>query len=290
LYYSSMPSDSRIGMPARGRDLVPSEVRAWLRPLLARVRALPLGRDGAVVDTFPRSGTTWVRFLVANALTGESHDFQSLQGVIPPLRQMRARRRALPGMRLASTHQPPTRLAFPDSLKIVYVVRDPHDVAMSNFHLAASIGEASDLDSYVAGYVAHGVHDYGTWSDHARTALRRRSRAPMTTLIVRYEDLKHDTAEELARVLFFLGAETIDSRSLALAVARCAPDRLREKEEAAMASTPLGFLHGERFVRRADSGAGREELPEQARSAIDHAFAPEMREFGYDASDRASPR
>src|SRR5690606_8432664 len=104
----------------------------------------------------------------------------------------------------------------------------------------------------------------------------------MPTLVVRYEDLKADTAAELTRILGFLGFPA-DPARIRRAVAQCTLDRLRSLE---MATRSGGGMH---TLRRADrfffhqgrSGQSLLALGEDVERAFVERFGPAMARFGY---------
>src|SRR5690606_2033133 len=77
-----------------------------LRRPLVEVRRLGLGPDDALIASYPRSGTNWLMFLVAEAITGEPSQFGAVHRRIPYIGGQRRAPRLLPdGGRIVYTHE-----------------------------------------------------------------------------------------------------------------------------------------------------------------------------------------
>src|SRR5437763_867640 len=83
----------------------------------ARDRCLPFGADvearhlglrppDTVLVSYPKSGNTWMRFILAPLCAGREVDFESVQRVVPSLGQHRCGTREDRGWRLVKSHEP----------------------------------------------------------------------------------------------------------------------------------------------------------------------------------------
>jgi hypothetical protein len=173
------------------------------------------------------------------------------------------------------------------TLRAVYIVRDPRDIAVSSAHFfdhthahavatmanrcAALAPSEKRLDPQVR-------QRLGTWSDHVSGWL---DHDLFPTLLVRYEDLAADSARELTRIAEFAGLEPSSDRVEA-AVEVASFERLRARE------STHGFKVRLRsdapFFRRGQAGAYEDELaPELAQRVVtDHG--PVMARLGYAVS------
>ncbi|XP_013180694.1 PREDICTED: sulfotransferase family cytosolic 1B member 1-like isoform X5 [Papilio xuthus] len=205
---------------------------------------MPLRHDDIFLVTFPRSGTTWTLELVwllasnldystaaKSPLSARSifldlpliaHDnlmeslkkkhadnpeyLKTLQAMRTPGSEQ-ASKMASP--RFIRTHLPlsflpPTLL---DSTKVVYVARDPRDVAVSYYHLSR------DFQSFIFNgdfktYWSLFIRDLVYWSpffEHVKEAWQMRHHPNMLFLF--YEELLQDLPATLQRVATFLGKE-----------------------------------------------------------------------------------
>lgn len=136
--------------------------------------------------------------------------------------------------------------------KVVLMVRDPRDVAVSQYHQwkfrmrpsKKDLNDYPDHDTDVSLYefvrhpagVAKVIDFMNLWA-------RERPNLPHL-LIVRYEDLRRDTAHELDRILRFAGSDPTP-QELEESVAFAAIDRMRDME-----TRRVFWLSGSRMVAK----------------------------------------
>ena len=249
------------------------------------------GRNLAVYpgDTFivsyPRSGNTWTRFLVANLVHPDQQvTFNNIESLIPDCEAMSSRyMKRAPRPRIIKSHE----YFDPRYKKVIYIVRDPRDVALSYYDFSRKYRQIEDsypLDNYVSDFV-HGrltSSDWGTWGENVASWVHTRNGQP-GFLLLKYEDMQVDAARELAKVACFLGIEPAPDR-IATAVERSSADRMRGMEKTQ--SDQWVGTRNERsdipFVRTATSGLWREKLSPASVVEIESAWGPLMRALGYD--------
>ena len=172
----------------------------------------------------------------------------------------------------------------------IVIVRDPRDVAPSLAnHLRTGLDAAiAFMDDPKAGFCVSERRQpiqlrqlLPRWSGHVASWLDQRD---LPIHLLRYEDLKRDTAAAFAAVLRFAGV-TADDDAIARAVALADFGRLQAQErESGFTEWQDRNAGGRLFFRRGETGAWRSELtPEQA-ARIEAAHAPVMRRLGYDAA------
>ena len=239
------------------------------RPPARHVRVRP---DDLFLVSYPKSGNTWFRFLVAH-LRGHEATFANIEQLVPDIYRSTGREmQRLPSPRVLKSHEP----FDPRYPRAIYVVRDPRDVAVSYFHYLRKqrqLEEETTLDELVEMFVAGQLDRYGTWGENVAgwmTADR--------TLRIRYEDALRDTPATLRTIAEFAGWDVTDD-AIQRAIAASAADKMRESEHEWTA------LEGSRddiaFVREARSGGWRDVLSGDAVARIERAFAPQMQALGY---------
>lgn len=175
---------------------------------------LSIRKTDVFLVSYPKSGNTWMRFLIINGLYNKDKRklvYEDLESFIPsiyktPIQQINNRI----GRRIIKSH-------FIDSTypKIIYLIRDGRDALVSYYYFRKDIKRFDgDFRSF---YFEDGVGKIGNWDKHVRQVLELHESDPNRVLIIRYEDLKDNTKYHFRKVLDFLG-ETISEDQLNFAV------------------------------------------------------------------------
>jgi len=169
--------------------------------------------------------------------------------------------------------------------QIIYVVRDPRDVALSQYHFYRKRRRIEDnypVEQFVTRFVAGATSDYGSWGENVASWVATRHGRP-GFLLLRYEDMIAQTARELTRVASFLGIAVTPER-LAQIVERSSSDEMRkmEKSQALKCSLTKDTRPDLPFVRAAKPGEWESGLQQTAVAEIEAAWAPLMKWLGYE--------
>jgi hypothetical protein len=262
-------------------------------------RGVTVYPDDVFLVSYPRSGNTWMRFLLGNLLyPDEPVTFSNIESRIPEIYFNRDRvLRALPRPRMLKSHE-----SFqPHYPHVIYVVRDPRDVAVSFYHhnvKARNIPDDYPMTSFVPRFVA-GEFDqkFGSWRDNVLSWISLRGENP-SFMMLRYEEMKRDTAGALLQVVAFLehcSFRKIDSSPEALqrATELSSPERMRalEKEEAASWVLTKSTRSDKPFVRTAKAGGWKSQLARGSVEVIESAWGDLMQNLGYELSSgsKAAP-
>jgi hypothetical protein len=171
--------------------------------------------------------------------------------------------------------------------KVVYIVRDPRDVALSYYDFQRKYMQIEDrypLDRYVDDFVTGKLisSGWGSWSENVASWLYTRGRGS-GFLLLRYEDMMSDTPRELGRIAKFLGIDPQPER-VSKAIEHSSADRMRELEK--LESDKWVATRNRRkdipFVRVAKSGGWRTSLPENCVRQIETAWGDLMTTLGYE--------
>jgi hypothetical protein len=252
-------------------------------------RGVTVFPDDIFLVSYPRSGNTWTRFLLGNLIyQNDPVTFSNIESKIPEIYFNRDRLlRGLPRPRMLKSHE-----SFqPHYPRVIYVVRDPRDVAISYYHhnvKARNISDEYPISKFVPRFIA-GEFDprFGSWRDNVLswTALRR---GDPRFLMLRYEDMKVNPAAVLDNVVRFLercSFRKIDSSAEALqrAIELSSPERMRslEKQESNRWILTKGTRSDKPFVRSAVAGNWKSQLDEQSVAEIESAWGGLMRSLGY---------
>ena len=252
-------------------------------------RNLTVFADDVFVTSYPRSGNTWTRFLISNLVyQDEPTTFANIEQRIPEIYfNSDHRMRSLPRPRVLKSHE----CFQPNYPRVIYIVRDPRDVAVSFYHHNVKAGNIPDdypMDKFIPRFIAAEFdRKWGSWVDHVQSWLLLRQDRP-DFLLMRYEDMKKTTVAELARLVAFLQTcqfRQIDGspEKLQRAVELSSPERMRqlEKEQSADWVLTKKTRSDKPFVRTATSGGWKSTLSAASVAAIEGAWGPIMENLGY---------
>ena len=141
--------------------------RSGLRGFKVRARHRGLTALDVALASYPRSGNTWMRFLLYQLLTGEAGEFESINSTFPYVGDHHDAPSVLPGGgRLIKTHEDQPEL-YP---RAIYVMRDPRDVVLSEHRYQRKFGFVDmPLERFVAVFADGRVHGLGSWGRHVTT-------------------------------------------------------------------------------------------------------------------------
>jgi hypothetical protein len=248
-------------------------------------RSLAVYPDDAFIVSYPRSGNTWTRFLVANLLhPDEPATFANIEGLVPDSEAQSSRYlRRIPRPRVIKSHQ----YFDPRYKRVIYVVRDPRDVALSYYDFERKyrhIDDAYPLPNYVSDFVSGRLSsaDWGTWGENVGSWIStRRNRKDF--LLLRYEDMLGNTTFEVEKIAAFFGIKGHGERVRA-AVEHSSAQRMRglEKVQGKDWVSTKNKRSDIPFVRTAASGHWRSKLPKNSIAEIESAWGPLMAALGYE--------
>jgi hypothetical protein len=181
---------------------------------------------------------------------------------------------------------------------VIYVLRRPEDVLLSNFHYAqrSCAVDGSDLsfDQYVDAFIANRGDPrwrslgMGSWEENVSSWLRLRSELPVA--IIKYEDLSQD-AEGVCRMLAQLLRPNATPEEIRAAADNSSFRRMREIEDSDIRDRRVGIFYkpylqdaidaGRRFMRQGSVGGGAAELTGDQRARLTAVFAPLLAQLGY---------
>jgi Sulfotransferase domain len=246
-------------------------------------RNLVILPDDIFLVSFPKSGNTWARFLIANLAYPEKHpDFSNIHQFVPdPFGTPKRHLDRMPRPRIIKSHE----CFEPRYPRVIYIVRDPRDVVVSQYHYhrkCLKIEDGYPMEKFVDRFLAGQTCPHGSWGEHVSTWLATRRNDPRF-LMLRYEDMIQDTSAELARVASFLNIPAT-SELLAQAIEQSSAKRMRNLEKAQSHLNRL-TKDGRKdlpFVRAASSGGWKSGLPENQVEKIEAAWGPLMTYLGYE--------
>lgn len=246
-----------------------------------------VAKDGDVfVVTYPRSGTTWteqmVHLLVNNGVQGE----QRITDAVPWLETLPHRPngmheflKTLPPRRLFTSHLPYPLMPPRNNTtaKVVYVARNPKDVATSTyFHNQSKGGYEGTWDEHFQLFLTSDV-GCGPYFDHVLPWWEA-SQHDKNILFLKYEDMKNDHAGNVARIASFLDLQA-DSQLIDKVVALSSFKSMSSGE-----STNFNWIPQREGVpthfRKGDIGDWRNQFTEAQSQQLDALYMEKLQGTG----------
>ena len=234
--------------------------------------------------TYPKSGTTWLGFLIANVLKTdpqEQLDLRSFVKYIPDINRLYFGNGSLrdfgrlPDPRFFSVHAP----YDPSFPKVVYLLRDPRDIAVSYWHHRRLANP--DFDLSMNEFIVRDDHWRWRWDEHVTEWLLDYKHPALS--VVTYEQMHQETSGVLKRVLDFSGVR-YTSADIDRAVEASRFDKMSKVE------TKFGWEgfvpERGRFVRRGQVGVWKDELDEESLRVLEEKYSKVMCKVGYEPTTR----
>lgn len=171
-------------------------------------RRLTIRPNDVFLVSYPRSGNTWTRFLISNLVWHRDQtDFINLEERVPDIYcQSNRFLKQLPAPRFLKSHE----YFDPRYQKIIYIIRDVRSVVVSYYHFMVERGKMEPTTSFhdfTKRFLNGELDAFGSWQDNVASWIYTRGIDKARFLLIRYEDLHHDTASALKRVASFLNLE-----------------------------------------------------------------------------------
>jgi len=158
--------------------------------------------------SFPRSGCTWIRYILACVLCGRIIEREKLSVLFPDLHRL-------------ELYDPSQKMPFVlykshfshykdyEDKKIIYLYRDGRDVALSYYYFKYFEGTEKAFSQYLKDeFISIGIKRYGgTWKEHVESWAFKKDKK---IFIINYEELYANTFQVIRNVVTFLRLNTTD--------------------------------------------------------------------------------
>lgn len=261
--------------------------------------------------SYPKSGNTWVRFMLLNLLMGRQTSTENMDKFIPDIHVLMPHYAYPPRLNIqpgASVLMKSHFMLWPEmpfinlTAGFIYIVRNPLDVVASavnyEFLKKPAPADAGDRqrarDQFVQDFIAHGAVPgwiearWGTWDGNVRSYTLDKPSFP--GIVLKYEDIVREPLAQLTHIVNFLGYRC-DTQKLQDAVDASSFENMKRIEDQEVTEGKPGFFSretstegleaGYRFMSRGKPGGSKMTLTDRERAQLLDRFGPTMEQLGY---------
>jgi len=172
---------------------------------------LTVFNDDVFLVSYPRSGNTWVRFIIGSLIAGFEIDWKNLELGIPDIYRNTDKELLKIGRpRVIKSHHPYDEKYY----KVIYLVRDVRDVIISyhNYHLKFKQRnyQIKSIDEFINEFINGNLDDFGNWAENVSSWIDNKDKVKNGFLLVKYEDLRKDTFNCIKNILSFINIDKSD--------------------------------------------------------------------------------
>ena len=247
-----------------------------------RGRSITVFPEDVFVVSYPKSGNTWLRFLIGNLLSpDEPLTFSNIELKVPAIYQNSNRKL----LRVSRPRVLKSQEYFdPHYKKVIYIVRDPRDIAVSYYYHCIKfriIKQEVKIDQFLNQFIEGKIDDFGSWGKNVGSWLGARKGDP-DFLLLRYEDIINETEDALKKIAIHIEITATDEL-IARAVELSSFDRMKnlEKIQSNEWKPTKKSNKNFRFVRKAQCGGWITELSKEESEKIETAWKDLMLMLGY---------
>jgi hypothetical protein len=198
--------------------------------------------------SYPKSGNTWISFIIANLLKqkeDEIIDFHSVIQYVPELGKHDDILNSMSSRRVIKSH----KLYSKNFHNVIYIVRDPRDVYVSYFHyLRKSLPADMDFSTFLR---KRDIYP-SRWNNHVESWLDR----PNLVLLIKYEDMLVDPFKETCKIAQILGIDLSEKDRINKAIESSSFEKMQkiEKSKGRPFLTQEAETKSSTFMRKGISG------------------------------------
>jgi Sulfotransferase domain len=257
---------------------------------------LGLKPEDKFLASFPRSGSTWLRFMLFETLFGEDAGFKKIEDRLPEIHRHRGSTPILAGGgRLIKTHENYRN----DYQRAVLLIRDIRDVFLSCWAGYDALGLApivskGDMDSFLVAFLEGKAIHSGSWQQHTKSWLESPIAKNGNLLVIKYEDLRKNPEPMLQELLEFVGMP-YDVHAIRRAIENNTLQQMRKKEEKEKQAGEHSILLGDRkrtddtgrFVRKGAVAGWRSKMTPAQLKVVDQYAGDLLTSLGYELGGSA---
>jgi hypothetical protein len=229
-------------------------------------------KEQIALVSYPKSGNTWLRAIIANLLSGKDLSLNAVEVSVPDIYKKRVsylNRNMTPFFK---SHEYYT----PSYNKVVYLVRDPRDIIGSYYSYQKKLKQIPDdiecIEQYMSLFLSGDNSSYGDWASHVNSWLEIEN-----LILIKYEDLKTAPISVLKKICDFSNIR-VDDAEIKKALTACTIERMKDKEhgwDEMKGASESGFF------RNGNVGGYKSEISVDAVQKLEKQWAKVMKKLDY---------
>ena len=237
--------------------------------------------------SYPRSGNTWLRFLLYNYLWDDLEHSSQVETKIPDLHHFEEHGELID---LAGNDDRFTFLKAhffynPDypyidhAAGFIYILRNPKDIIKSSIKTFKREKEDVMKDLKHCGLPKPSQRFIGTWTQHVCSWLSAKDKIP--GLFIKYEELRNSPEKVLKKIVIFLGLG-VDEYRIKQAVQRSLIENMREMEKKEVGDKESIISHKDaNFINEGNCYQTLKDISPELEKAYYKEFGLFINIFGY---------
>ena len=243
-------------------------------------KSLSVRNNDIFLVSYPRSGNTWMRFVLGSLIHNVDVNFDNMERYFPDIyRNTCSQLESLKNPRYLKSHEPYDNRYH----KVIYIVRDPRDVAISYYYWMLKFNKfEGEFDGFLDLFFGPNGISYGRWDDHYRSWRENSDKVNRGVLFLRYEDLIDNAIDNIKTILGFININ-IDNDVIHTVVKSNSFSGMKNKENYASDQNPLFKATNKEipFVRKGKIEQWKSELSDIHLERFRREFSPTMKQIGY---------
>lgn len=234
--------------------------------------------DNIYLVEFPKSGITWLSFLISNMFIGsekEKPTFYNHHKYIPDVHQLRnhnVKNRVFNNYNsiFIKSHS----MYNPYYYFVIYLMRNPFDVMLSYYYFMLK----HDLNISFSSFVKHDRYGLKVWKKHVEGWLIKNKDLAQRIHLVRYENLIDDTETEIEKIFINLGIK-INKAQISFAIENSSKDKMKLSESIYSENSPTYNKSDLNFIRKGEKYQKDEIMTPEIRKYISKETENILKEF-----------
>jgi hypothetical protein len=244
--------------------------------------------------SYPRSGNTWLRFMLYNYMYGDVRESGDINKLIPGIHNHKVDE-SREGTTLAKTHfaWSDAHPHFDKTAGFIYILRHPKDVLLSNLNYIELTDKTRlDPEKFATRFIdKFGVprwikSGFGNWIEHFASWLQNQT---LPHMVIRYESMLDAPHESLKQAVDFLNLEIIEEK-IAQAVESSSFETLQKMERREKKSQKSNVMfpgtkdqtdNGVNFMNKGKKGLSLKQINKNLDKLFDERFNEALHLTGY---------